>query len=416
MKTAGAGVAFGLHALLARLAGADQYGAYTYVLTWLGVMAMAVTLGLDVSLVKYVAAYRAQAAWPLLKGLVHWSHRRVLALACVLSAAIALLGASGRVLPDASLAPTILVGCGALPVLALLRLSEARLVGLRHVVLAQLPDGILRPACMAGMAALAFWWPGRPLQSTDAMVLHLVALTVAAGVAAAMLQRGPGPPAGVEAGYDTRAWLGASLPLWSEAGLRQLSNSLDVILVGALLGMAEAGVYGVANRLAELIAFGTHSSQTAARPHIAAAYAREDREALQRVVTAAAAWATVFAVVTCCVLTAARSLLLRQFGNEFVAGSTVLLILAAGHLVSACTALVHAVMNMTDHQRANMGITAAMLGVKVPLSCLAIAHGGMIGAAIISSAVTAFGCLWGWRYVRRVLGVDATVLGLVRPR
>ncbi len=56
-----------------------------------------------------------------------------------------------------------------------------------------------------------------------------------------------------------------------------------------------------------------------------------------------------------------------------------------------------------------------MLGVKAPLSCLAIAHGGMIGAATVTSGVTAFGCLWGWRYVRRVLGIDATVLALASP-
>ena len=415
VRTAGAGVAFGLHALLARLAGADQYGAYTYVLTWVGVMAMVVTLGLDVSLVKYVAAYRAQAAWPLLKGLVRWSHRWVLVVACLLSLTVALLAALGRSLPGASLVPTIWMGCGVLPILALLRLSEARLAGLGRVVLAQLPDGILRPAITAGMAALMFWWPGRPLRSADAMALHLMALAGAAMVAMALLQRQSGRPADVTARYDTRAWLRASLPLWSEAGLRLLSTSLDVILVGVLLGMAEAGVYGIANRLAELIAFGTHASQATARPHIAAADARGDRQALQRAVTAASTWATVFALVTCCALIPARSILLRQFGEEFVGGSTVLLILAAGYLVSACTAMVHAVMNMTDHQRANMRITAVMLAVKAPLSYLAIMQAGMIGAAIVSSGVTAFGCLWGWSYVRRVLGIDGTALRLIGP-
>ena len=415
VRIAGAGAAFGLHALLARLAGAEDYGAYSYVLTWLGVMAMVATLGLDVSLVKYVAAYRAQAAWPLLEGLVRWSYRPVLGFACLLALAIALLAGLGRNLPEASLVPTIWLGCCALPVLALLRLAEARLVGLHRVVLGQLPEGILRPAFMAGMAALLFWRPGRPLGSNDAMGLHLVSLAAAAVIATALLPRRSGPSPGVEARYDTQAWLQAALPLWSEAGLRLLSTSLDVILIGLLVGIAEAGVYGVANRLAELIAFGTHASQTAARPHVAAAHARGDRQALQRAVTAASAWATVFAVATCCALIPARSILLRQFGEAFVGGAPVLVILAAGYLVSASTALVHAVMNMTDHQRANMRITAVMLGVKAPLSYLAIRYGGMTGAATVTSGVTALGCLWGWCYVWRVLGIDATVLRLASP-
>ncbi len=416
VRMAGAGAAFGLHALLARLAGADQYGAYSYVLTWLGVAAMVVTLGLDVSLVKYVAAYRAQAAWPLLAGLVGWSHRLVLGLACLAGLAVAGLAALARGLPDASLVPTIQVACGALPVLALLRLAEARLAGLGRVVAAQAPDGILRPACMAALAAAAFWLPGETLRSVDAMTLHLAALAVAAAAAAALLRRRPGAPAGVEARRDTRAWLAASLPPWGEAGLRLLSASLDVILVGAFLGMREAGVYVVANRLAELIAFGTHASQAAARPHIAAAHARGDRRALQQAVAAASAWATAFAAAACCVLVPARSVLLRQFGDEFVAGGTVLLVLAAGHLVSACTAVVHGVMNMTDHQRANLRITAVTLAVKAPSSCLAVACGGAVGAAAVTSAATAVACLWARRHVRRALGIDATVLGLARLR
>ena len=414
-RIAAAGAAFGLHALLARLAGAEQYGAYSYVLTWLGVMAMVVTLGLDLSLVKYVAAYRARAAWPLLRGLVRWSHRLVLGLACLPGLAGALLAALGTGLPRTLPASTVAIGCIALPVVALLRLGEARLAGLGRVVLAQLPDGILRPALTAGMAALVFWLPGRPLGSADAMALHLSALAAAAAIAVALARRRHEPPAPAEVRYDTRAWMRASLPLWGESGMRLLAASLDVILVGALVGMAEAGVYGIANRLAELIAFGTHAGQTTARPRIAAAWTRGDRPALQRAATAASTWATVFAVVTCCALIPARSILLRQFGEEFVRGGGVLVILAAGHLLSACTAVVHAVMNMTVHQRANMRITAVMLGAKVALSYPAIIWGGMTGAAIASSGVTAFGCLWCWRYVRRVLGIDPTVFRLVGP-
>ena len=410
VRIAGAGAAFGLHTLLARLGGAEQYGAYSYVLTWVGVMAIVVTLGLDVSLVKFVAAYHAQAAWPLLRGLVRWSHRLVLPLASVLSLAVGLLAALRQDYPGATLVPTIWLGCGVLPVLALLRLSEARLVGFRRVVLAQLPDGILRPLATAAMAVLLFWMPGEPMRSSDAMGLHLIALAVSATFAFALLQRVSRPPAANrEVRYDAGVWLRASLPVWLEAAMRLLSTSLDVILLGGFLGMTEAGVYAVANRIAELIAFGTHASQVAVRPHIAASHARGDKQAMQRAVTAASRWAMVFAVAACCLLIPTGSFLLRRFGEEFAQGGAVLLILSAGYFVTACTAVVHAVMNMTDHQRANMRITAVMLGVKLPLIGLAIAHAGMVGAAIVSSGLMAIGCLWSWRYVRRTLQIEGTI-------
>ena len=417
MRVAAAGAAFALHALLARLAGADQYGTYSYVLACLGLTVLVATVGLDLSLVKYVAAYRARSDWAHLKGLVRWSRRTVLRGACLTAAVVALLLGLARRHIDTSLVVAAWTACGVLPVAAMLRLNEARLLGLGRAALAQLPDGVLRPAVTGAAALLAFWLPGRSLTSAGAMSLHLLASATAVALSLGLLRlAAPRPQFDVQARYDTRAWIRVSLPLWLEAGMRLLSASIDVVLLGALGGMAGAGIYAVANRCAELIVFGASASQAAARPYIAAAHAGADRPALQRTVTAAAGWATLFAIAACCVLVPARSILLRQFGDEFVAGSTALLILAAGYFVTACTALVDSVMNMTDRQRANARITAAVLALKLPLICLAIPHWGIVGAAAASSGSMIVGRLWSWTYVRRTLDIDGTVLGWLGRR
>ena len=416
-RIASAGAAFGLHALLARLAGADQYGTYSYVLACLGIAVLIAGLGLDLALVRFVAVYRAEAGWPHLTGLWRWSRRTVLTAACLIAAiAVLLLGFTGSEL-DASLVRTGWIACGVLPVAALLRLSEARLLGLKRVALAQLPDGVFRPTIMAGLVALGFGLSGRPLTSAAAMGLHLVAIAAAAAASLALgkrVLRRVQPR--VEARYDVRAWMRVSLPLGAEAGLRLLSSSLDVILVGAFAGMADAGIYAVASRLAELIVFGAHASQMAARPRIAESSAAGDPQAVQRAVTMAARWATLFAAIVCCVLIPARTHLLELFGAEFVRGAPVLLILSAGYLVAACTALVDSVMNMTGHQVVNARITAAVLALKLPLMWVAIAAWGIEGAALAAAATTIVGRLWGWVYVRRTLDIEGTVLGWFRSR
>ena len=415
VRLAGAGAAFGLHAMLARLAGADQYGAYSYLLAWLGILVLLSTLGLDVSLVKYVAAFRAQAQWEHLKGIVRWSHRVVLAIACGVAIVAALVAGFGQARLGASLVHTAWIGCAVLPVMATLRLFEARLMGCKRVVMAQVPDSFLRPVLTAAMAALFFWLPGRPLGSPDAMALHLLAAAISALMAAALLRRAfPSPPAGVDVRREAGTWLRVSLPLWLEAGVRLLSARIDVLLVGAMLGMAEAGVYAIANRIAELVAFGTNASQAVVRPYISAFHAETNRPALQRAVATASAWGTLFAVVTCGVLIPARALFLRQFGGEFVRGSPALFVLSLGYLVNACTAMVHAVMNMTDHQRANLRISAACLAVKAPLTFWAISGWGITGAAAASAGMLSLGCLWSWFYVRRNLGIHGTVFSWFR--
>lgn len=416
-RIAGAGSAFCLHALLARLAGADQYGTYSYVLACLGIAVLIAGLGLDTSLVRYVAVYRSQAAWPHLKGLVRWSRWIVLRAACLIAALAVLALWFARRRLDASLVHTGWIACGVLPAAALTRLNEARLLGLKRAALGQLPDGVLRPAVTAGLAVLAFWISGPPLSSVAAMGLHLLATTAAAAVGLALGRRASRrEPADIEPRYDTRAWMQVSLPLWADAGLRILSSSLDVILVGTLATMADAGVYAVARRLAELVVFGANANQAAVRPHIAESNARADPQAVQRAVTAAAAWATLFAAAACCVLLPARSMLLRMFGAEFAAGARALTILTAGYLVAACTALVDSVMNMTGHHAANARITAAVLALKLPLLCVGIAYVGITGAALASAAAMIIGCLWRRIYVRRTLGIDGTALGWFRGR
>lgn len=416
-RAVGAAAAFGLHLLLARLAGAEQYGTYSYVLAWLGIAVLVAGLGLHLALVRYVAAYRAQAAWALLEGLWRWSRRLVLAAAGSIAAVAALLLWLLRDRLDPSLVATGWIACGALPVGAMFRLNEGRLLGLKRVAAAQLPEGLLRPVIAAGLAALLYALPGRPLGSAAAMGLHLVAILVALAVSLALARSlAPRPPPPEEARYVPAAWMRVSVPLWLQAGLLLVSSRLDVILVGVLAGMTDAGIYAVASRLAELIVFGADASQLAARPDIAEADARNDPQALQRAVTAAAGWATLFAAGACFFLIAGRSLLLGLFGAEFLRGAPVLLILTAGYLVAACTALADSVMNMTGHQAAGARISAAALAVKLPLIWVGVASWGIAGAALASSAAMIIDRLWRWIYVRRELRIEGAVFNGIRRR
>ena len=100
-----------------------------------------------------------------------------------------------------------------------------------------------------------------------------------------------------------------------------------------------------------------------------------------------------------------------MFGDKFVTGSRVLLILTAGYLATACTALLDSLMNMTGHHAANARITAAVLVLKLPPVCFAVACWGIAGAAFASAAATIIGRRWNWTYVRRTLDIDGTILG-----
>jgi O-antigen/teichoic acid export membrane protein len=414
-RVAGAGAAFGLHALLARLAGVEQYGTFSYVLAWLAIAVTVACLGLDLSVVRFVAAYRARADWRRLRGLRAWSGRVPVIAACVIAGGAALLLNAGGPGLDAALVRTGRIACLVVPAAVLLRLSEARLGGLQRVALAHLPDALFRPALMAGLVALASAVPGDPLTSAAAMGLHLVAMAAAAGLCLAFERRHRPPiPPDTEARYEVREWLRASVPLWAWGAIRLLSSRLDLVLLAAFTGMAEVGIYAVARRLAELIAFGAGAVQTTARPLLAERHGRGDRRGVQRAASVAAGWAALFAGAACCVLIPARTPLLGLFGPEFVRGAAVLLVLAAGQLVIACTAVVDSLLIATGRERPFARITLAVFLLKLPLIWLAIAWWGVVGAALAESASVVVGRLWGWAYARRTLDMDGSVLGWFR--
>ena len=409
LRLVGAGLAFGLNMLVARLAGAEQYGIYSYVLAWLGLLALVATAGMDVATVKYVAAYLATGAWTRLRGLLFWSRRLVLTLALLIAGLGALLAevTSGRL--GVQLASTFAAGCAALPFLALLRLNEARLEGHRRVVLAQIPGNILRPAVVAAAATLVFWLPRGSLSAAEAMTLQAVALCAAYALSALLVRRTcPQPPAGTGVDYAKPEWLRVALPLWTAAALHVLLARIDTLLVGTLRGMTEAGMYVVANRTTELIVFGANAGQAAVRPYVSAFHAGGRKSELQRAVTTASRAGAAFALPVCGILLFWGPEVLGLFGNEFAGTAPAAAVLAIGYFFVACTCTVDTVMSMTDLQRANTKVLAASLLLKVPLSYLAVSRHGVMGAAAVSSALMVIRNLGNVYVVRRTLAIETS--------
>src|SRR5258706_13330351 len=62
--------------IIARIVGVDTYGVYAYVFAWIVVLAYFSTLGFDVGLPRFVPAYEAERAGPLLKGGNKYAQRR----------------------------------------------------------------------------------------------------------------------------------------------------------------------------------------------------------------------------------------------------------------------------------------------------------------------------------------------------
>ncbi|MEM9293437.1 MAG: lipopolysaccharide biosynthesis protein [Acidobacteriota bacterium] len=447
VSVGGTGLALLLHALLARWLGEAGYGSYAYALNWLLLLGLLARLGLDTAQVRFLAQYRVQQDWAALRGLL----RRGDLLAAAAGLALGALGALALALLeiDAGERRVGWLACLTLAPAAVLGLRKGALQGLRQVVTAQLPEGWVRTlVLMASVIAVAVatgtwggivdgtmlgrWLLPRSAEGEGssvasaveasaspwwAMALYLLATVVALGYGTWALRRGlrrelPPKARAEPRRYLTRRWLRVSTPLLLVAGMRQLLNQTDVLLVGAVLGRPEAGLYFIAAKLSQLVSFGLNAANSIAAPLISETHTADQRQELQRVVTLAARLATLAAVVVAVGILVLRRPLLGLFGEGFLAAEPALWWLVAGQLVNAATGPVGQLLNMTGHQDANARILGSITLANLLLNLPAILAFGLPGAAAVTSALIAVKNLWTWWEVRRRLGVSSFLIPL----
>jgi O-antigen/teichoic acid export membrane protein len=390
LNVLGMALSLGVNVLLARSLGAEAYGVYVTVFNWMLVLLIAARAGLATASLRFVSSYAAREQWEELRGFLGTTRAVVaaasLAVAAATAAAVWLLGER---LGEA-MRLTFWVGCLALPVHAFVQVGGAVLRGFKRVIASEMPGTVFHPLLLgAGTLGLALAAPSR-LDAPAAMALNLgAALGALAWVAAALRRATPEPARRAAGRRHTGEWLAVATPLLAFNALNVVIQRADVILVGALAGAADAGVYAAASRIAGLTAFGLTAVNAWAAPLIADLYARGDRPGLQRLVRIAALGIFAFTLPLSLGLIAFGREVLAWFGPEFAAAYAPLLVLVGGQLVNALVGPVGFLMTMTGRQRAATWILAAHAALDLALNALLIPRYGIAGAAVATAAARA---------------------------
>jgi O-antigen/teichoic acid export membrane protein len=405
----GMAVAFATQVALARAMGTEPYGAYVYVFNWLILLLLFGRLGLGTASLRFVAGYRAQQDWPRLRGYLGTCAGLVtlgaLAMSALTAAAVTLLG--DRL--DREIRATFYVASLVFLPFTWLQVAGYVLRGLKRVFLAQLPADVIQPA-LVGLGALVLWLAGRALDAPGAMGLTLTAVLSTLAVALVALRHAL--PAGVRGARplsEPRAWLRVSLPILLINAVHVSMQRADVIVVGSLLGPADAALYASASRIAGLTVFGLTAVNAWIAPLISDLHARGERAELQRLVRFAVRGVFGVTLPACLVVVAFGGPLLALFGPEFPAARGVLVILAAGQLVNALVGPVGFLMTMTGQQDAAARILVVHALANLAGLALLTPRFGLEGAAIATSVVRASWNLWLLVVVWRRLGVRSTL-------
>ena len=361
---------------------------------------------------RFTATYVASAKWAYLRGYLLFASGFALAVSALVG-----LGTDGVVYAvfrgsEGTLLSTFLIGTIAIPFYAILQIWSGCVRGLKHVILSQIPVSIVQ---QGSFLLLLLLWRTLPIANgnrADAvMLINVASAVIAATLCGSMLLRFlPRFFWSAQASFLVRPWLSVGASLMLINGCNVLLQRAPLLLLGTLAGSEQAGLYAPASRIALTISFGLTAVNSWAAPMIADLYARGDHMGLQRLIRLATRTSVIFTLpITLAVALWGRNIL-ALFGAQYVAAYPALVILSCGQFINALWGPVGFLLTMTGRET----VAARVLMLNTAMCILAgmflTSQWGVLGAAVASSIVTAFGSLPMVFIVWRRMRIRATFL------
>ncbi|EAW38323.1 flippase [Lyngbya sp. PCC 8106] len=386
-KVANAFLIYANSLLLARVLGFQEFGSYTYVTAWVNLLVIPAVLGLEGLLTREVAIYQTQSKWNLSHGLIQWSNRIVLLNSVGLALLTTLIIWGLTLTSNSQQLLVFAIAMISLPFMALSRLRQSTMQALRHIVVGQIPEMLVRPIILiTSLGGIAFFL-NKNITASGAMGIYLVA-SITTYLVGEWLLRKHRPKSIKQAlpEYQSKYWIKSALPMLLIGSMYLINNQTDTVMLGILKNSETVGLYTVANRGAGLISFVLIAINTAIAPTFASLYAEGDLKKLQKVVTNGCRVVFFAALIIATILMVFGQHFLLLFGAEFIQGKTALIILCLGQLINASTGSVALLLLMTGHERDTaIGVTISAL-LNILLNVILIPEWGAEGAATATAA------------------------------
>lgn len=397
-----------MNAVLARGLGVEAFGHYAFVLSVVLLLSMAARQGMDSGILRFVSVYSAQQKWGFLKGVLVWMTIRVGVVALVVSfIGFAVLLVAGS-LAAPGLRETGFWGLIFLPLVTLSQINQYALRGRLWIVRAQIPDLVIRPYGVTLVVSLLLW-TGVSVDGGDAMAITAISAAVGLVLGWVWLRNSlPGEVFSVAAEHEPKAWRQVSTQLLLVSGAGFVLTQMDIVMLGLLATTDQSGLYSIASRLSAISIFAIIALGSIGAPMIASLYAREDTEALSRLVKLMARISLATLVPMGLLFAVFGPVILSFFGDQFVVVYIPLLVLVGGQTLAACFGPAAMLLTMTSAEDTAARVLLFSVVANLMLNGLLIPPFGMLGASIATALTTAIPAGVMFFAVRQRLGISST--------
>ncbi|QQS28276.1 MAG: oligosaccharide flippase family protein [Sphingobacteriales bacterium] len=412
--------------IFAKLLGVDQYGLFTWFLSWLTVLGTLAVMGLELYLVKLTANYRSSNNLSLLKGAWMYAVFVVLTVSALILLLTALLFFPlnqifsfplGSILANSENKKLLAILLLCLPFIAISRVFEGMLRGAKFVISSQFPEMLVKPLLLLVLAIGCYCIGNASITLTQTIYLQICSIVFATLIYAFLLvKKFPGDFFSATAKYEISPWTKGMLSFLAVSILSIINTRADLILLGSLASPAEVGIYNIAARLADVPKTILIAANLVMAPMIADFFTRQDFNRLQKLLTKSVRLITLSAVPIFLAFVFGGKTILSFWGIAFKQGYFALVCMGFAQLFNLAMGSVGVVLMMTGHQRWVSYGLALGTATGFLLNLFLIPLMGLNGAAFAALASTVVWNFFLAAIVIKKLGLDPTILGFLKPK
>jgi len=401
--------------ILARLLGPSNFGTYSIVLSLVNFCAILALLGIPMLATRDIAVNAEHERWNTLRGLMRATERWVM-LAVLAILGIFLMLFTGGVFDHVVTWTDLLIFAALVASVAFGQLRAAFLRGLKNVVLADVPELLVRPV-------VGFILLGSVYVTYDhtSVTLALGVQIFASGIALVFATRWlvAKQPSHLKTAIPKEPegrWLMGALPFLAIGVITTLQSQLSLYILAYFSGSKQVGLFQAASQFTGVISIGLVSVNLAMQPRLSVAWAKNDKVELQRLLTIAARISTGLAILVVLGLIFFAKPILLLYGTEYVGGVNALRILAIGQLFNAVAGSCGVLLSMTGNQVIVMRGTLVALVANALVGFLLVPHLASVGAAIaVAIALATWNIIFAI-YALTKLGLNTTIFRLRESR
>lgn len=265
------------------------------------------------------------------------------------------------------------------------------------------------------LVGVAWYYSDNGLQAFDAVLYSVVATVAAFIIGAGLLLKEK--PKEVNRWqtmeYKTEEWFKSIIPLSLLEGVLIINSQTDLLMLGMLGSETEVALYRIAFQGAALATIGLTAVASMAMPYMARYHTqnRVDKLAYLSVMSARSSMLLALPVLLLFIFFG-KEILLAFFGESFIDGYIILLILTSSQFINAFFGASGRVLNMAGLEKTSLKTMVLATIINIILNAALIPFYGAAGAALATGASIIIRNIILWSVVYKYFGIDSTALGL----